>query len=85
FSEITSAGKLVYLGRLPPYSTNSIWRELRGYKNFIVIGSEASRHGVQIFDLSKLLTVNPASPVTFSNSRDLTGYWNGLPAGSTHN
>ncbi|KAG7126732.1 Inositol-1 like protein [Verticillium longisporum] len=35
--------------------------------------------------INKLLTVNPASPVTFSNSRDLTGYWNGLPAGSTHN
>lgn len=31
------------------------------------------------------MDIDPASPVTFSNSRDLTGYWNGLPAGSTHN
>lgn len=54
FAEITSAGKLVYLGRLPQYSTQSIWRELRGYKNYVVIGSEASRHGVQIFDLTKV-------------------------------
>ncbi|KAH6693479.1 hypothetical protein F5X68DRAFT_247759 [Plectosphaerella plurivora] len=85
FAEITAQGKLVYLGRLPQYSATSIWRELRGYKNYIVIGSEATNHGVQIFDLTKLLTINPASPVTFSNSRDLTGWWNGLPSGRAHN
>jgi choice-of-anchor B domain-containing protein len=87
FAEITSAGKLVYLGRLPKYTStsNSIWREIRGYKNYIVIGSEASRHGVQIFDWRKLLTIDPAKPVTFSNTNDLTGYFNGLPSGSTHN
>jgi hypothetical protein len=44
----------VYLGRLPQYSATSIWRELRGYKNYIVIGSEATNHGVQIFDLRKV-------------------------------
>jgi choice-of-anchor B domain-containing protein len=85
FAEITSAGKLVYLGRLPKYSSNSIWREIRGYKNYIVIGSEASRHGVQIFDWRKLLTIDPAKPKTFSNTADLTGHFNGLPQGSTHN
>jgi choice-of-anchor B domain-containing protein len=87
FAEITSAGKLVYLGRLPKYTStsNSIWREIRGFKNYIVFGSEASRHGVQIFDWRKLLTIDPAKPVTFSNTADLTGYFNGLPSGSTHN
>lgn len=56
FAEITSAGKLVYLGRLPQSrgASASIWREIRGYKNYIVIGSEASSHGVQIFDMSKV-------------------------------
>ena len=86
FAEITKAGKLVYLGRLPQYTTAkpSIWRELRGYKNYIVIGSEAINHGVQIFDMSKLVDIDAASPVTFSNEKDLTGYWNGLPVGRTH-
>ncbi|KAK3324890.1 hypothetical protein B0H66DRAFT_491494 [Apodospora peruviana] len=86
FAEITSAGKLVYLGRLPQAkgAATSIWREIRGYKNYIVVGSEASSHGVQIFDMSKLLTIDPAKPVTFSTS-DVTSLWNGLPAGSTHN
>jgi hypothetical protein len=35
--------------------------------------------------LVQLVGVDPASPVTFSNSKDLTGYWNGLPQGSSHN
>lgn len=46
--------KLIYLGRLPQYSTTSRWREIRSYKNYVVIGSEASRHGVQIFDMTKV-------------------------------
>jgi hypothetical protein len=54
FAEITSDGKLVYLGRLPQYSSVSIWRELRVYKNYLVVGSEATGHNVQIFDLTKV-------------------------------
>ncbi|KAK8060195.1 hypothetical protein PG996_010125 [Apiospora saccharicola] len=87
FAELTKAGKLVYLGRLPQYTTAkpSLWRELRGYKNYIVIGSEAVDHGVQVFDMSKLVDIDPDSPVNFTNEKDLTGYWNGLPVGRTHN
>ncbi|ORY68513.1 uncharacterized protein BCR38DRAFT_521564 [Pseudomassariella vexata] len=86
-AEINADGKLIYLGRLPQYPTAnaSLWREIRGYKNFLVIGSEAYYHGIQIFDMSKLLDVDPASPVTFNNEEDLTGYFNGLPVGRTHN
>ncbi|EOD44877.1 uncharacterized protein LTHEOB_12396 [Neofusicoccum parvum] len=85
FAEITSEGKLVYLGRLPQYSTPAIWREIRAYKNYMVIGSEAVGHNIQIFDMTKLLDVDPASPVTFSNDEDLTGLFTGLPVGRTHN
>lgn len=53
FVEITKHGKMVYLGRLPQYSTPIIWREIRAYKNYMVIGSEAINHGVQIFDMRK--------------------------------
>jgi choice-of-anchor B domain-containing protein len=84
FSEVTAAGKLSYLGRLPKYSSNSIWREIRGYKDYVIIGSEASGHGVQIFDWKKLLNISPSSPKTFTQS-DLTGRFSGLPQGSTHN
>ncbi|KAK0716089.1 hypothetical protein B0H67DRAFT_582373 [Lasiosphaeris hirsuta] len=87
FAEVTHKGKLVYLGRLPQSAAAepSIWREIRGYKHYIVIGSEAVNHGVQIFDMSKLLKVDAKNPVTFSTETDVTGFWNDLPAGRTHN
>ena len=31
------------------------------------------------------MTIDPAKPVTFSNSRDLAGHYSGLPVGRTHN
>lgn len=54
FAEITDDGKLLYLGRLPHNSVPSLWREIRGYKHYIIIGSEAVGHGVQIFDMRKV-------------------------------
>lgn len=89
FAEVTSAGKLVYLGRLPqsPEAPTSIWREIKGFKNYMVIGSEATNHGIQIFDMSKLLTIDASKPVTFHGKNDLTGFFNGpgLPTGRSHN
>lgn len=85
FAEISSEGKLVYLGRLPQYdSIGSNWREIRVVRGYAVIGSEAINHGVQIFDMRKLLELNPASPTNFTQE-DLTGHWNELPVGRTHN
>ncbi len=88
FAEVSARGKLIYLGRLPQYglAPTSLWREIKGYKSYILIGSEALRHGIQIFDLSKLLDVDPARPAVFTNDRDLTGFWvDGLPLGRSHN
>ena len=33
----------------------------------------------------QLLDIDPASPVTFDAKADLTGHFDGLPAGRTHN
>jgi choice-of-anchor B domain-containing protein len=65
FVDITDPEFPVRLGLLPTQTGNSIWRDIktRGYYAFIV--SEASDHGMQVFDLRKLRTVaNP--PTTFS-------------------
>lgn len=51
----------------------------------MIIGSEAEGHGIQIFDMKKLLTVDPKNPVIFSNTGDLAGHYAGLPVGRTHN
>ncbi|TPX15793.1 uncharacterized protein E0L32_000127 [Thyridium curvatum] len=88
FAEVSKSGKLIYLGRLPQYTTaeTSLWREIKGYHSYVVIGSEAVDHGIQIFDLRKLLTVDPAKPVKFTNEKDLDGFWTEkLPLGRSHN
>ena len=54
FAEVSAEGKLIYLGRLPQQSFFSLWREIRSHKNYVVIGSEAVGHGVQIFDWTKV-------------------------------
>ncbi|KXT05910.1 hypothetical protein AC578_319 [Pseudocercospora eumusae] len=85
FAEITSEGKISYLGRLPQYdSIGSNWREIRIVRDLAVIGSEAIKHGVQFFDMKKLLELDPASPKTFTQD-DLSSHWDELPVGRTHN
>lgn len=56
FVEIGKDGKMTYLGRLPQFTGAkiAIWREIRGFKNFMVIGSESDNHGIQIFDMAKV-------------------------------
>ena len=55
------------------------------YKHYAIIGSEAEGHGIQIFDLKKLLDIDPANPVLFDKFNDLTGFYADLPIGRTHN
>ncbi|EGY21252.1 hypothetical protein VD0002_g2463 [Verticillium dahliae] len=89
FVEILKEGRLAQLGFLPvPAKTNpnALWKEIRGFKNYMIIGSELAGHGVQIFDMSKLLTVNAsAGPVVFDIVKDVTAHWKDLPNGQTHN
>lgn len=76
---------MVYLGRLPQYDPiGSNWREIRILRDYAVIGSEAIHHGVQIFDMKKLLELDPQNPTNFTQD-DLTGHWDELPMGRTHN
>lgn len=51
----------------------------------MLIGSEAVGHGIQIFDMKKLLTLDPASPVNFSITDDIVGRFDALPRGRSHN
>jgi hypothetical protein len=80
FAEVTKAGKLVYLGRLPMQSVPVIWREIKTLGNYVVIGSEAEEHGVQIFDLRKLLKIDPRKPKVFDPKTELTGLFTGKPS-----
>lgn len=37
-----------------PTGPNSLWHEIRGYKHYMLIGSELAGHGIQIFDMKKV-------------------------------
>ncbi len=67
FVDISDPYNPIYLGNLPTHTSNSTWRDIKVYQNHAFIVSEASGHGMQVFDLTQLRTVtNP--PVTFSNT-----------------
>ncbi len=78
FVEISDPENPVYLGNLPTHTINSLWRDIKTYADHAFVVSEASGHGMQIFDLTELCSV-PSPPVTFSN----TAHYNGF--GNAHN
>lgn len=65
FVNITDPANPVYLGNLATHTVNSSWRDIKVYNNYAFIVSEASGHGMQIFDLTRLRTVT-SPPVTFT-------------------
>ncbi len=67
FFDLSTPTQPIYLGRLPSHTSNSLWRTLRTYQNYLFVGSEASGHGLQVFDLTLLRNViNP--PLVFAET-----------------
>ena len=60
FVEVTNPSAPVYLGNLPGHTSDSLWRGLKVYRDHLYVVSEASGHGMQVFDLTRLRAV--ASP-----------------------
>lgn len=83
FVEILSDGSLVYLGRLPTQTTSSNWRDMKVIGDYVYIGAESSNHGLQVFDMKKLLSIKAGTPKVFSTSSDLTAIYKGF--GNSHN
>jgi len=78
FIDVTDPVNPVYLGKLPTHTSNSTWRDVKVYSNHAFIVSEASGHGMQVFDLTRLRSVS-GSPQTFSEDAHYNGF------GSAHN
>ena len=73
FVDITEPASPIYLGNLPPHTVDSIWRGIKVHANHAFIVSEASGHGMQVFDLRQLRDVtNP--PVTFGETAHYAGF-----------
>ena len=65
FVDISNPISPIYLGLLPTHTTNSLWRDLETYKDYVFVGSEAGGHGLQIMNLLQLDEItNP--PVIFT-------------------
>ena len=77
FVDVTNPTNPVYLGNLPTHTVQSLWRGLKVFRNHVFIISEATGHGMQVFDLTNLRNV-ASPPVTFGE----TAYYDGV--GSAH-
>jgi choice-of-anchor B domain-containing protein len=75
FIDISDPLAPIYLGKLPTAAESSTWRDIKVYQNYAFIVSEASGHGMQVFDLTKLRNVS-APPVTFTADTRYTGFGN---------
>jgi len=78
FVDISNPSSPVLLGRLPTATSNSIWRDVKVYENHAFIVSEASNHGMQVFDLTRLRDVT-TPPEVFTADAHYTGF------GKAHN
>ena len=78
FIDVSDPVNPVYLGKLPTHTQSSTWRDIKVYNNYAFVVSEASGHGMQVFDLTRLRNVsNP--PATFTEDAHFANF------GSAHN
>jgi choice-of-anchor B domain-containing protein len=78
FIDISDPVDPQYLGKLPTHTDPSIWRDIKVYNNHAFVVSEASNHGMQVFDLTRLRNV-ASPPTTFTEDAHYNGF------GSAHN
>lgn len=73
FVDISTPTSPVYVGRLPTATSDSTWRAIRVHADHAFVISEATSHGMQVFDLTRLRDVtNP--PVTFTADARVTQF-----------
>lgn len=78
FIDISNPTDAKILGTLATRTVSSTWRDVKVQNNYAYVVSEATNHGMQVFNLEKLRNVtNP--PVDFQSDFDYTGF------GSAHN
>ena len=75
FIDISDPLNPIYLGNLNTNTVSSLWRDIKVYNNHAFIVSEASGHGMQVFDLTRLRNVNNP-PVNFTSDAVYTGFGN---------
>ncbi|XP_065834342.1 uncharacterized protein [Oscarella lobularis] len=62
FVDVTEPTEPRVIGTLRTHTTSSLWRDIKVFNNHAFIVSEASNHGMQVFDLTQLRDVAPGEP-----------------------
>ena len=78
FIDITNPKNAVIIGGLKTRTDNSSWRDVKVHNSIAYIVSEADKHGMQLFNLLRLRSINNP-PVEFTSDTDYTEF------GSAHN
>ena len=73
FVDISDPVNPIYLGNLPPHSSDSEWRDVKVYADHAFIVTEANNSGMQVFDLTQLRMV-ASPPATFSETAHYSGF-----------
>ena len=73
FVDITDPANPIYLGNLPPHASSSTWRDIKVYRNYAFVVSEAIQSGMQVFDLTQLRNV-ASPPAAFSETAWYSGF-----------
>ena len=74
FIDISDPLEPFIVGHLPTATSNSTWRDVKTYGNYAFVVSEASGHGMQVFDLTRLRGVTTRQ--TFTADAHYTGFGN---------
>ncbi len=79
FVDVTVPTAPRVLGRLPSAAANSSWRDIKTIGHYALIVSEATNHGMQVFDLTRLRGLSTLATRTFTADTRYT------KIGSAHN
>jgi choice-of-anchor B domain-containing protein len=77
FIDISDPNAPNLLGKLPTHTQASTWRDVKVFNNHAFVVSEASNHGLQVFDLTRLRGIT--APQQFTEDAHLDVF------GSAHN
>jgi choice-of-anchor B domain-containing protein len=74
FVSLANPNRPAVVGHLPSEGGNSTWRDVKVYANHaFVVADGIARHGVQVFDLTKLRTGNASTVFTADARYDFVG------------
>ena len=75
FVDVTEPENPLFLGRLPTHTADSIWRDIKVYRDHAyIVADGAGAHGMQVFDLTRLRGL--AGPQTFSTDAHYVDFEN---------